>query len=436
MGRNKRVTRRGRSGVAAGLVAVGVIAATLIPSLSAFADKAEPAVLARAWYWEQQRSQKVPNPSGGDAATLELTNPFCPQPAPGTGAIPGTCREGRLPIQVLGGDYETPDMISAISFDSFAFPLGATVKNFTLTMREADDEQSEPFNADGKLIQACLVTEFFGDGEAREYKERPKFKCSKSDSVAKRKTIKPKKAGDPEIRVWTWDLTDFAQSWTEETPPVAGVMLFPKKGKGSEPGDNNEWRVVFDGPQEKGGVVTSLTFEPPPPPTTIPTTTIPTVTTLAPETTVPPATGTSGTETFTPPGDSGAPAGGSVSADPPTGGDTEVPDDTTPAEPVSAGAEPIADEQPLPPIESFPGYVWLALLAGAFGFSLVRRAVVESATGVRPDGVLAQIRQINAERRGAQPATASGASALGAFFSNIGSKTKSLTSKLPFRKKG
>jgi hypothetical protein len=87
---------------------------------------------------------------------------------------------------------------------------------------------------------------------------------------------------------------------------------------------------------------------------------------------------------------------------------------------------------------TLPGYFWLALLAGIMGFSAVRSVVVDKATGIRPNGVLAQIHRLNAERRGEGAAAAAippsaAAAALGAIggaIGNVASKTGNVFGKL------
>ena len=85
-----------------------------------------------------------------------------------------------------------------------------------------------------------------------------------------------------------------------------------------------------------------------------------------------------------------------------------------------------------------PGYIWLALLAGMIGFFLFRSVVLENSAGIRPDGVLAQIRQINASKRGGAAAAeeTSGLAArlapLSGGLKRIGGAASTLKSKIPF----
>lgn len=433
---------------AVGFLVIALLAG-LPASTAAFAKRTKPAVSSHAWYWVEQQSQTVPDPGGGDAANLELENPFCPSVPGDLGNVPNACREGRMPVEVVGGDYKKPDKISAMAWDFSTILPGSTVKKFTVTMQEASDAQSQPVNADGHQIKACILGEFFGDGDAREYKQAPKFKCTSTSPVAKRKQVPPAKTGDSPTFEWTFDLTKFAQVWVKGKSPVDGVMFLPVKPKKPSSTDNSDWRVVFTGPHDKGGITTLLEYSPPKPAVDTPT---PTPTDDGngnggtsntggggggggSGASVPPATGTDGTDyssgtgavstgggttTFSPSGDTGT-----VS----TGG--TAPTDNTPQAPQAApDAQAAADTKPVP-IESFPAYVWLAILAGLVGFSLVRRTVMETATGSRPDGVLAQIRQMNAARRGTESAAVASSGPSGGIFKSIGNGTRGLVRKLP-----
>ena len=88
-----------------------------------------------------------------------------------------------------------------------------------------------------------------------------------------------------------------------------------------------------------------------------------------------------------------------------------------------------------------PGYVWLMLLAGLIAFSLVRSVVIESATGIRPDGVLAQIQRINAERRGGAAVLPEGDkrsvfAPVANVFKGVGDSVVSTVKKLRFTRGG
>ncbi|MDQ4125353.1 MAG: hypothetical protein M3134_07120 [Actinomycetota bacterium] len=414
-----------------------------LPAAPAFALRDEPPVLITAWYWEDQKRQRIQDPTTGtDVAVISVPNPFCPS-APIVGSpSPESCKQGRLPIQVREGDYETPNQLSAIGFDFALVPPGSKIGKFTVTLVEASDQQSEPVNAEGKSLQACFIEEFFGDGEASLYTEVPKYTCSETDPVAPRKELKLKDEGgeggnDPQPPEqedatfgYTFDLTEFARTWVDEGTPMTAVMLTPVRPKEAEydPATDANWRTVLVGAVEENGVKTSLTYTPPPTPE-IPE---------DPEDPADPGTPfDSGTSTTTTTGGGSIPSSsGSVDTPtaPTTTGSTEVPTDLA-----AEATDTASDVVP----KGWPGYVWLGILAGIVGLSMVRSVVLERTVGIRPDGVLAHIRRLNASRRGVELATA-GEAAVGAGavasivagLKSLGEKTGGIAGKLNFRKKG
>lgn len=398
-----------------------VLAFVGVPASPALAVTDEPLVLVTAWYWEDQTRQRIQDPTTGtDVAVVSLPNPFCPSP-PLAGSPPEeACKPGRLPVQVREGDYETPNQLPAVGFDMALVPPKSKIAKFTATFVEANDQQSEPVNAEGKSLQACFVEEFFGDGEASLYREVPKYTCSETDPVAKRKEIKTKKGGgaspapddaqeEPTFG-YTFDLTDFAQRWTDEGVAMTAIMLTPVRPKEADfdPATDANWRTVLVGsanPDEKG-IRTSLTYTPSKVPVLDP----------IPTTPVDP-----GTSTSFDPGSSVTTSTGSGGITPTDTGAVDTPSETVDEAPapteLTEAAEPAAATIP----EGLPGYVWLAILAGIVAFSMVRSVVLEKAAGIRPDGVLAQIRRVNASRRGEEIAAATaGAAATGGLGAVIG----------------
>lgn len=428
---------RGLSRIICSAAVVGLVA--IPPAVSAQAAEAEPAVSSSAWYWKTQRSQPVVNPvDGSTVAVIEQPNPFCPG-AGGLGTRDEICRAGRLPIEVVNGDYEFPDKVSAVGFDLTLVPLGSTVSKFTVELVEANDPQSEPVNAEDHGLQACLVEGFFGDGDAREYKERPKFECTETDPQAERKAFKFKTPDGTEDRFhYVFDLTEFAQDWAEGGAPVTAIMLYPlpvdPKKKDLDPQRDNNWRTVLMGAAEPDGVKTTIIYKAPPTPVPTP---------LPP--TDPSGSGTDLGSGSTDGFSTGSTDSGTFGTTDPVGGGTEVPAAGEEGAPVDLPLEDsgLAGEK-LPVTPAIPGYVWLAILAGLMAFSLVRQVVLESAAGIRPDGVLAQIRKINTERRGTTLTDVrtgpdllaplrTGFSHLGRGAKAVGSRFSSLSAKLPFR---
>jgi hypothetical protein len=363
----------------------------------------------------------------------------------GLGAAPGACAEGSLPVEIVGGDYETPNKLSALGFDLSYLTPGSEVISFTVRLLEAEagchdgpDEgeectpgvlgaegdhvaQTDPVGpVDDRQVQACIIPEIFGDAEASPYREVPPYECSDSDPVAERKEIKtvdPETDTDEIDHVWELDLTDFAKGWAETFTVATNVMLVGAVP--NETDDTDSWRVVFAGPKIEKGIITELVYEPgeitlPPPPPPPPGT----------DST---GSGFTGTGTSTTDFGTGSTDFGTGSTDTGAGAGAPAPG----ASPSAAPGEELAGDV-LPASEGLPPYVWLALLAGLIGFALVRQVVIESATGIRPDGVLAKIHALNADRRGELEAetTAPGPMAV------IGDKVRSLVGKLPFGRKG
>ncbi|MDQ3916627.1 MAG: hypothetical protein M3323_15060 [Actinomycetota bacterium] len=414
-----------------------VLAFVGVPASPALAVTDEPLVLVTAWYWEEQTRQRIQDPTTGtDVAVISLPNPFCPSP-PLAGSPPEeTCKPGRLPVQVRDGDYETPNQVSALGFDMALVPPESKIGKFTVTFVEASDQQSEPVNAEGKSVQACFVEEFFGDGEASLYNAMPKHTCSDTDPVAKRKEIKTKKDGGGDAQEeptfgYTFDLTEFAQRWTDEAAVVTAILLMPVKPKEADydPSTDANWRTVLVGnanPEEEG-IKTSLTYTPSKTPVLDPPTT-PT---------------DPGTSTSFDPGSSVTTSTGSGSIAPTDTGSTDAPPATTeeagtPTE-LTEAAEPTGATLP----KGLPGYVWLGILAGIVGLSMVRSVVLEKTAGIRPDGVLAQIRRVNASRRGGEIAAATagaetggGIGAVIGGLKSLGERSAGIMGKLNFRKKG
>jgi hypothetical protein len=403
-----------------GTLLVSLVLAALLAPAAALAAVDEPAVASVAWYWKDATSDTVQTPVGD--VQYSTNNPFCPQ-APGSlGAIQQTCAPDRIPLWIREGDYQEPYMLSAVLFDLSMVAPGSEVSKFTVTFLEDEatcnpDQQdpqqtscrsTDPINVEDHQLQACILNEIIGGGEARPYKEVPRHTCTDADPIAERKEIKNDAEKDPEDpdpdHTWTFDLTSYAQTWAEKFSVSTGIVIYGVKPKGADEADSSEnWRVVLAGPQERKGVQTKIVFTPGED----------AVDPFAFDTgggAPPSGTGDVGFATSTGPGS----FGGTTPVTPSGGGGTD---------PVEAGEEPpeLAGQQAAD-IQEMPGYVWLAVLAGLIGFSLVRSVVLESAAGIRPDGALAQIRRLNASRRGAElaPETPAALTVAGTALSGVG----------------
>lgn len=422
------------------LVVLAVCSALVSGALAgpAAAKTVRPGLVGLAWYWEPQTVQEVQDPQG-NTVTLELPNPFCPAPPGSLGDIQATCADGRLPVEVHAGDYDTPDKISALAFDLSAVPVGSTIKSFTVTFLEAKSgceqtgnqppdsplrcEVTDPINVEGHQIEACRIDEIFGEGPAKPNRFQPRFECT-GEAIGERKQIDYERAdGTTEERfVWEFDLTSFAQDWTQEFSVATGIMLYPVEPEQTGPQDT--WRVVLTGPKPKRGIVTKLVFTPP----------------ASPPQTTGPTGGSSGGSSFTGTagslGSFGSASIGTTTTTPPgTASEPVSPATPAPAAPANPAEQAVATDRP---VQELPAYVWLALLAGLIAFSAVRSVVLERQGGIRPDGVLAQIRRLNAERRGLSfAAVADGAQGglldpVLAGLRRLGSGIKGLAARLPF----
>jgi hypothetical protein len=274
------------------------------------------------------------------------------------------------------------------------------------------------------------MTEIIGDAEARPYKEVPRYTCSEDDPVAERKEVPailenpddPAEDADGVDHVWTFDLTPFAQEWAKKFTVSTAIMITGQPP--AEESAQDTWRVVLAGAKAFKGIRTKLVYEPadistvPPPGTTTGTGTstgVGTTTTTGSSSGFLPSGGTSTT---------GAVPGGTTGGVPAPGASPSAP----------AGGTELAGDALEP--QGMPGYVLLALLAGLIGFLMVRQVVIESTTGIRPDGVLAKIHALNAERRGVQADDIAASGGFGQMLSSVGSTIAAPFKKLPFFRKG
>jgi hypothetical protein len=395
-----------RLGTAAAFACIGL----LVAAPTAAADTSKPLVSTTAWYWEQAEAHDVEGPQG--TASVDTNNEYCPQiPGGGLGNVSEeTCADGRLPLRIAQGDYETPNQVPVVMFDTLtSVPFGAEVEKFTATFEEAKAgcreketapsgqqcETSDPVNVEGHEIQACLVQDLFGEGYARPYREIPRYECTDQDPTAERKK-------DGNTFTWTFDLTEYAQKWADGAVPVSAVLL-----NGVEPkdtGPNDSWRVTLLGNPD-GGIKAAAVFDPPKvdplvPPAGPGDTVIPGTPGTAG---IPGTPGTPGTA-GTPPTETAAPgsgaSGGSGTGGPAEPGEAKAPVEAPAEEPPSEAAGANAG----PASGGLPWYAWLAMLAGLAAFSVLRTVVLDGAAGFRQDGVLAHIQKLNAARRGGAPA--------------------------------
>jgi hypothetical protein len=427
-----------------------------------------------AWWWRDAERQEEVDIGGNKLEAPTTPNPYCP----GTSGTVGTgggaasqdaCHEGRLPIWVRNGDFENAHMSFGLDIDT-SLLTGASIESFTIKLLEADcdpadgrkdtpqcEQTTRPVPSDNPAttrdefessfrVEICTITEIFGEGEARPVDERPRFRCD-TGIFGDRRVLKSPvtKAADAETpthlddHIWVFDITDIAKTWVEEFTIPTAVMFRAEPPR--NPKTSDQFRVVMAGPkdapakdaknvQQQPGVEIEAVY----------------------------SGGTGGGLPPIPGGGSGSTGGGTDfgtgtstgTTDFGTGtGTTDFGDtgdagttDPVPANPTPAPTGPPLELEPqaASKTEPLPGYVWLGILAGLAAFSLVRSVVIPAAAGIRPDGVLAQIQAINAQRRGTTLAAA-GASGptlfgrIGTGLSSAGKGIAGLFDKVNFLKK-
>lgn len=349
------------------LSALAVAAIVLVPANAQAATTSASFEYGKdrsAWYWKHQQEATVgENPSlpGGVVHQQRAPNPQA---------------DDTLPVATQNGD---PDKISTILFDltGRGVTAGSTISKLTITLREGSSQREKPsFNAGGKKIQACPITEFWPAGQAELWNQRPDFDDA-TCAVGKR----TEKGG---TGIWTFDLTSLAAAWGQDPSGYNGVALAPVVADGgpaatwqlnlkipnrdeySKTKDRAKMTLVFTPGSGAGGFGGTSTSFPAP-------------------------TGFSSSTSF--PSSSGAtsfPATGSSTAS-----SGAAPGTATQTAPVANTATPAQQKVP-----ELPAYVWLLIPVGLMALSAVRSIILEPVGGPRPDGVIAAIRRRNAERRG------------------------------------
>ncbi|HEV8572863.1 MAG TPA: hypothetical protein VGR49_07440 [Actinomycetota bacterium] len=316
-----------------------------------------------SWYWNKQVDEEVG--AGPISQRVRVRNPQNPD---------------TLPIAVEGGKHER---ISALYFDisGRGVTSGSTITRAVLEIDElSDPNEQPPYNARGKVIQACRIEDFWPGGEAEKWETAPAY----DDSAC----VKGKRNGKSDPPTWTFNLTRIAGPWGEDPfGSNSGVMLLGVIPKDAGPTDS--WQINLKVPsrdkevtpgddykQTRDRAVLSLTFSPgqaavlaPPPPPPPP-----------------------------PPPDFGSGAGFAPSSDfGSQGSEPQSPVTQSPAPPSaeSIPAEPVSEARP-----RAPWYVWMLIPLGLLAWAAVRPLILEPARGIRPDGAVMAIRRLNAQRRG------------------------------------
>lgn len=349
-----------------GMRALVVLAAAVVLLPAAPAHAATKKILftdgtdRTSWFWNKQVDEEV---GGGPISQrLRVRNPQ---------------NRDTLPVSVERKELER---ISAIWFDlaGRGVTAGSTITKAVLTIAEVSDPNEQPaYNTNGKGIQACPIDEFWPQGDPPEkWETAPKYDESACVKGKRNATSKPP--------AWSFNLTGIAGAWGED--PFGsnnGVML-----QGIVPADAppiESWQINLKIPNRdvpatpekenkttRDRAVLTLAFTPgaptllaPPPP--------------PPPPPVPPDFGGAGA---IPSSDFGSESGG--------GDQGTAPGDET------VQAKPVAQVQP----PRAPWYVWMLIPLGLLMWAAVRPLVLEPARGMRPDGPVAAIRKLNAQRRG------------------------------------
>lgn len=455
------------------ILLVGMAALVALPVLAspAAAKTADVPLNTYAWWWRDAERAEEIDIAGNKIEAPTAPNPYCPATSgtvgTGGGAISeDACQLGRLPIWIRNGEFERPHMSFGLDID-VSLLSEADLESFKVLLLEADcdpadgrkdtpqcEQTTQPLPADNPAttrnefetsfrVEVCTVTEIFGEGDGRPVEEMPRLKCD-TGIIGERKVLKAPviKTGDQAApahlndHIWEFDLTELAQGWIDEfTIPTA---VYFRAEPPRNPDTSDQFRVVFAGPEDEVDSESPNAKE---------VQQQPGVEILAVYSGgtgggLPPVPGDDGTDFGT---DTGTTTTGTTDFGTTDTGTTDfgtgTTTPTTPAAP-AAPAAPIdlAEEPTGARTEPLPGYVWLAMLAGLAGFSLVRSVVIPSTTGIRPDGVLAQIQALNAQRRGTTLAAsaASGPTIFGRIgngLTSLGKGAAGLVGKLNFFKR-
>lgn len=323
-----------------------------------------------AWYWEPQIDMVVPP----DEQTEQLCDTVPP-------AVP--CAQQRvrlpspqdldtLPVAVVNGEQ---DKIYALYFNltERGITAGAEITKFIFQITEGQTSRDvmRTFNAAEKRVEACLITDFWpeGQGDPQVFDTQPPYDASGCVEGHRFE-------GEPAI--WEFNITELTATWGLDPFSNNGVMLVPViEGDGP----TESWQVNFKVPlrdrpetpkQDEGlasrdRIAARIEYEPAPPPPALP----------------PPPSSTGG---FTPP-----------SFTPPTTEETvEPPAEEEPGEEAPPVVVTTTDES----TPQLPGYVWLLIPIGLIALAAVRSVVLEPVGGTRTAGVIAAIRRQNAAKRG------------------------------------
>lgn len=165
----------------------------LVPATGALAD-ASGATVDKTGWWNR-----------ANTTTSTPAGPVTIPPPPG---VP----EDDLVVGAAGGE---PSALTGIGIQPDADP-GATVREFTLTVREDPDARGNQGTSDAAIV-ACPIISFWAGGSNGDWETRPEFDCETASVPGER---------DDE-GTWTFDLRPVGELWFDTFGTIRpdGVVL-------------------------------------------------------------------------------------------------------------------------------------------------------------------------------------------------------------------
>jgi hypothetical protein len=308
--------------------------------------------------------------------------------------LPNPQAKSTLPVAANNGE---PDKISSIYFGLLDRGLqpDTTIVKFDLQIAAGDQsgDTAPQFNADGKKIQACAITDFWvNNDDGAQTWNTPDGKTA-YPAYDKDNCVTGALSGTGAKQVWTFDLLKIAEQWGKDLSTNNGVMLLPEISKNPAPQDSS-WQINLQLPDKtdykatRDRVQATISF------------TVPSTDTGGTDTSG--GDGSGGGDIVVDTGGGGGTftGGGGFSTGDFGGGTTT----TTTTETLGGGDTTTGGTTPLasvPPVH-LPPVVWALIPLGLLALFAVRQVLVEPVGGPRSDGVIAAIRRRNAAMKGIQ----------------------------------
>lgn len=228
---NRSIRWAARLGAA--VVLTTAVTTTLVAS-PAQAETTSPSILQESTFWKsQERAPAVDTPCSPVQSPPPAPTPACGPVSPGAQSSPYV-PDGTMVVQHAGGPAG-PDrgdlMWAAMEFDVLDVGPEGTVEKFTLTLFRAANVSND-YKGGKEEFKACNIVAPWGGAEGTSpWQDRPLVDCSNA--------VGPTRSTSG-LETFTFDLTDFAQTWAEGKG--YGVAFVP--GKPGAPGpvnsDNNQ----------------------------------------------------------------------------------------------------------------------------------------------------------------------------------------------------